>query len=99
MSLSLGSRTICLLTPTLAFLNGPLFFSKACESVNSRRKCFSATGARWFRRVRGLWLVIQPRAEPALELFQRHAFAPLIIEDLVATDFANREILGFGMAE
>ena len=49
---SLGLRTICLLTPTLAFLNGPLSFSKAFKAVNSIRK-FQRTVALRNKRAHG----------------------------------------------
>jgi hypothetical protein len=41
--------------------------------------------------------IVEKRPEPALDLGQRHAFAPCIVLDLVAFDLGDAEITAFGM--
>lgn len=43
--------------------------------------------------------IVQDRAEPALDLAERHALAARIILDLVAFDLGHAEIIAFGMRQ
>src|SRR5262249_205932 len=45
------------------------------------------------------WIVVEVGAEPAFDFGEGHVFAALVIEDLVAAEFADAEVLGFGMGE
>src|SRR5437763_2495125 len=56
----------------------------------------SATRRASRRRVR---LVIEIRGEPAFDFLEGHAFAAVVIEDLVAGEFADAEIFGLRMGE
>jgi len=69
------------------------------EISRSVRGATRAANACLARGCRLGWIVPQPRAEPSFDFLQRHPLADMVVDGLVAAEFADCEVFGFRVRE